>query len=79
MLGMSAAVLQGLHDLRACQAGSPPKVVEMTTKEFILQQLKLGASDDEIFMAVRMMDAGATVGGPNGTYIRLKDEPPVVE
>lgn len=69
MLGMSAAVLQGLNEMRN---PSPPKFVEVTETE-LRQILSQGGADPiEVDIGVRMVQAGAALGGNNGVSYVLK-------
>jgi len=64
----SAAVLQGLNDLR----NKNPKVVEVTEEEFVASMKKQGKADWEINMTLNFLGQGAALGGPNGERIFLK-------
>lgn len=71
MLGMSAAVLQGLHEMRN---PSPPKFVEVTEAE-LRQILSQGGVDPiDVDIGVKMVRAGAALGGNNGVRYVLKSE-----
>ena len=70
MLGMSAAVLQGLHEMRR-----PPeeiKIVEMTEAEIKTQSRYLNPVDATIML--QMLKAGADVDIGGGRRLRMKAE-----
>ena len=66
----SAAVLQGLNDLR----NKNPKIVEVTKEELIASMKKQGSADWEINMTLSFLEKGAELGGSNGERIVLKKE-----
>ena len=74
MLGMSAAVLQGLHEMR--RPKEEIKFSTVTEAEFRAKSRAQGADETEIDIAVSMMRAGAHLDGGNGWRITLADAPP---
>lgn len=66
----SAAVLQGLRDLR----DKNPKVIEVTKEELVASMKKQGKADWEIDMTLNFLGQGAALGGPNGERIVIKKE-----
>ena len=67
---LSAAVLQGLNDLR----NKNPEIVEVTKEELIASMKKQGSADWEIAMILNFLGNGAQLGGSNGKRIVLKKE-----
>jgi hypothetical protein len=65
----SAAVLQGLNDLR----NKNPKIVEVTKEELIASMKRQGSADWEINMTLSFLKGGAALGGSNGERIVLKE------
>jgi hypothetical protein len=66
----SAAVLQGLNDLR----NKNPKIVEVTKEELIAAMKRQGSKDWEINMTLTFLEGGAALGGSNGERIVIKKE-----
>ena len=72
----SAAVLQGLHEMR--RPREEIKHIAVTEAEFRATQQQIGMSRFDIDIAVRMMRGGAAVDGGNGLRVTLVDETPTV-
>lgn len=69
MLGMSAAVLKGLNEMRN---PTPPTIKEVTEEEMV-SILKLQGTDAlETQIALSMLKAGAAVGANNNVRLVLK-------
>jgi len=69
----SAAVLQGLHDLK----NKNPKIVEVTKEELVASMKRQGKADWEIDMTLNFLGQGVALGGPNGERMVLrKDDKP---
>jgi len=74
MLGMSAAVLQGLHEMRR-----PPeeiKIVRLTEIEFRRGAELKGMSPFDTDIAIKMMKAGALFDAGGGWRVELVAEAP---
>lgn len=64
----SAAVLQGLRDLR----DKNPKTIEVTKEELVDSMKRQGKADWEVNMILNFLGQGVALGGPNGERIVLK-------
>ena len=68
MLGMTAAVLQGLAELR----NKNPEIIELTKEEFIQGAKLRGWSQFDIDISVKFLEAGTQIDAGNGKRIVLK-------
>lgn len=68
MLGMSAAVLQGLAELK----NPNPEIIELTKEEFIQGAKLRGWNQFDIDISVKFLEAGTQIDAGNGKRIVLK-------
>ena len=69
MFGMSAAVLQGLHEMRNPK---PPQIIEVTEEQLRGILARQCANSIDIDIGVKMVKAGAALGGNDGIHYVLK-------
>lgn len=69
MFGMSAAVLQGLNEMRNPK---PPRFVEVTEAELRDILARQGGDPNDVEIGVNMVKMGAALGGAGGVQYVLK-------
>jgi deoxyribose-phosphate aldolase len=70
MLGMSAAVLQGLHEMRNPKQRRVIEVTEVEAKDILSQQ----SDETDVMIVIQMLKAGASTIVSDDVCIVLKQE-----